>query len=452
MSTEIILPEMGEGVIEGLISVWLKQVGDEIEEFEPIIEVETDKVTTEVVAETSGILTEILVPEGETVAVGTVIGRIKTADNAADVEPAPEAEPAVEKQTAAVQTTNSRPVNANGHSHSKAYSRKTKNNGRMSPVVARMVAEHDLPFEEIEGTGKDSRVTKKDVLAFMEQMETQEPIAEAQPALTTEMFQPEQPAAKPAPAPAAKVASPRQPQSQPQPQPAAAPVPADAPGELIKLSGMRRAIADHMVRSKHTSPHVTTFFEFDYSAVVAHRKAHKEQFAKDGVKLTYMPYLIMATAEALKKHPLVNAQWTDEGIFQKREVNVGMATAVPSGLIVPVIKGADGLNLLGLARTVNDLAERARDNKLQPNEVQGGTFTITNHGASGSLLGTPIINQPQVGILGVGLIEKRVKVINDAIAIRPCAYVSFSFDHRILDGATADAFVMEIKQRIESWA
>lgn len=443
MTTEIILPEMGEGVIEGLISAWLKQVGDEVEEFEPIVEVETDKVTTEVVAETSGILQEIRVAEGETVAVGTVLGVIKGSAGAdtTDEDEAPAAEPAP-ATAAAPATTHTRSLNSNGH-HTKTYSRKL-NNGRMSPVVARMVAEHDLEFAEIEGTGRDGRVTKKDVLAFMETVEEEEaeavPVQKvAQPAITTKTLQPERPVSKPQPAPT------------PQPTPApAAPVDMGS-GELVKLTGMRRAIADHMVRSKQTSPHVSTFFEFDYSAVVAHRAAHKAQFAKDGVKLTYMPYLIMATVEALKKHPLVNAQWTEEGILLKKEINLGMATAVPSGLIVPVIKGADGLNLLGLSRTVNDLADRARDNKLQPNEVQGGTFTITNHGASGSLMGTPIINQPQVGILGVGLIEKRVKVINDAIAIRPCAYVSFSFDHRILDGATADAFVMDIKQRIENW-
>lgn len=219
----------------------------------------------------------------------------------------------------------------------------------------------------------------------------------------------------------------------------------------MPLTAMRRAIADHMVRSKHTSPHATTVFEFDFQAVAKHRAALKDTFEREGVKLTYMPYLALATIQALKAHPLVNATWTDDGILLKREVNLGMAVAVPSGLIVPVIRGADSLNLLGMARTVNDLAERARTNKLRPDEVRGGTFTITNHGTSGSLIGMPIINQPQVGILGIGVIEKRVKVIDDAIAIRPCAFVSFSFDHRILDGATADAFVMDIKRTIESW-
>lgn len=214
---------------------------------------------------------------------------------------------------------------------------------------------------------------------------------------------------------------------------------------------MRRSIAEHMVRSKHTSPHVTTIFEFDFSAVAAHRTAHKAQFAKDGANLTYLAYLASATVEALKMHPMANSSWMDDGILLRREINLGIATAITDGLIVPVIKNADGMNLLGLARAINQLADRARSNQLQPSEVQGGTFTITNHGVTGSLFGTPIINQPQCGILGFGKIEKRVKVVDDAIAIRPLAYISFTFDHRILDGATADAFVGTIKEIIESW-
>ena len=214
---------------------------------------------------------------------------------------------------------------------------------------------------------------------------------------------------------------------------------------------MRRAIAEHMVRSKHTSPHVTTVFEFDFTAVAQHRAAHKAQFARDGVNLTFTAYIVAATVEALKQHPMVNSTWTNAGVELKRQINVGMAAAIDDGLIVPVIKGADGLNLLGLARTINDLTERARRKQLQPAEVQGGTFSITNHGTSGSLFATPIINQPQCGILGVGKIEKRVKVIHDAIAIRPLAYVSFTFDHRILDGKTADDFVSSIKNVIERW-
>jgi 2-oxoglutarate dehydrogenase E2 component (dihydrolipoamide succinyltransferase) len=227
--------------------------------------------------------------------------------------------------------------------------------------------------------------------------------------------------------------------------------PAGGASELLPLTNIRRAIAEHMVRSKHTSPHVTTVFEFDFAAVAAHRKAHKDSFARDGVRLTFTAYIVAATVQALKEHPLANSSWTDEGILLHRAVHIGMATAIGDGLIVPVIKNADGLNLLGVARAVNDLADRARAKQLKPDEVKGGTFSITNHGTSGSLFATPIINQPQSGILGVGAIEKRVKVIDDAIAIRPLAYVSFTFDHRILDGASADAFVSTIKKRIEEY-
>ncbi len=233
-------------------------------------------------------------------------------------------------------------------------------------------------------------------------------------------------------------------------RPVALPV-ADGQAELIPLTSIRRSIAEHMVRIKQTSPHVTTVFEIDFSAVAAHRRANKESFGRDGVRLTFTAYIVAATIRALKAHPMVNSSWSDDGILLKREINIGMATAIDDGLIVPVIKNADGLNLLGLARTINDLADRARNKQLKPDDVKGGTFSITNHGTTGSLFATPIINQPQCGILGVGAIEKRVKVIDDAIAIRPLAFVSFTFDHRILDGASADNFVSTIKADIENW-
>jgi 2-oxoglutarate dehydrogenase E2 component (dihydrolipoamide succinyltransferase) len=222
--------------------------------------------------------------------------------------------------------------------------------------------------------------------------------------------------------------------------------------ELLPLTGMRRTIAEHMVASKRTSPHVTTVFEFDFSAVAAHRAANKETFARDGAKLTYTVYIVSAIVHALKQHPLANSVWSDEGVILKREINIGMAAAVEGGLVVPVIRQADGMNLLGLARRINELTEQARNKQLTPQDLQGGTFSLTNHGTSGSLFATPIINQPQAGILGIGKIEKRVKVIDDAIAIRPLAFASFTFDHRILDGATADAFVSTVKDIIETWS
>jgi 2-oxoglutarate dehydrogenase E2 component (dihydrolipoamide succinyltransferase) len=206
-----------------------------------------------------------------------------------------------------------------------------------------------------------------------------------------------------------------------------------------------------MVRSKHTSPHVTTVFEFDFSSVAGHLQANKKAFARDGARLTYTAYIVAAAVQALKAYPIVNSSWSEDGIRIMREINIGLAAAIDDGLIVPVIKGADGMNLLGLARTINDLAERARNKQLKPDEVKGGTFSITNHGTSGSLFATPIINQPQCGILGIGAIEKRVKIIDDAIAIRPQAFVSFTFDHRVLDGASADNFVSAVKRQIENW-
>ena len=424
MPTNIIMPEMGEGVIEGTVITWLKREGDPVEEDEAILEVETDKVTVEINAETAGTLLQIMVEEGTTVEVGDVLAVIGAADEAvdeADMVEKPKPEPVA--QVAGATETMPAPY-SNGSDHPDSAPRAV-DGIRFSPVVARMVQEHDLDITQIQGTGRAGRITKRDVLAYME----------AGPA--QKMTPPPKSAPKPPVTP---------------PKPQAAPVPVDtSEGEIMPLSGMRRAIAEHMVMSKATSPHVTTVFEFDYSAVVAHRTAHKAQYQRDGVKLTYMPYLIQATVEALKKHPLVNASWTDDGVLLKRDIHMGIAVAVDKGLLVPVIRHADTMNLFGLARAVNDLAERARSNRIKPDELRGGSFSITNHGASGSLIGTPIINQPQVGILGIGVIEKRVKVINDAIAIRPCAFVSFSFDHRILDGATADAFVMDIKHRIENY-
>ncbi len=302
--------------------------------------------------------------------------------------------------------------------------------GRISPVVGRIAAEHQVDLAQVLGSGRDGRITKQDVLAYVERRGTQP--AETLPVATSVATPPVAPSI------------PTSPQAQPAVQ-------TGSGTELLPLTNVRRAIAEHMVMSKRTSPHVTTVFEIDFSDVATHRKNHKDSFKQDGVNLTFTAYIVAATVQALKANPLVNSRWSDDGIVLYKEINIGMAAAIDDGLIVPVIKNADGLNLLGLARTINDLTHRARNKQLKPADVQGGTFSITNHGTSGSLFATPIINQPQAGILGVGKIEKRVKVIDDAIAIRPLAYVSFTFDHRILDGASADSFVSTIKEQIESW-
>ena len=334
--------------------------------------------------------------------------------------------------------------------------------GHVTPVVARMAAEHHLNLAQIEGTGREGRITKKDVEAYLATQPEWVAVGAHGSAPEPDEVPPwEQPVEGDLFKPTVeydveplgvKHASPAQQRVHP-----VEPIPEAVDGELITLSPMRKAIAEHMVRSKlQTSPHVTTVFEVDLSAVLAHREANKAAFAKQGVNLTLTAYFAAASVEALRAVPLLNAQWTDEGIYLHHTINVGLAVGLDDGLIVPVIKRAGDLSLLGIARAVNDLAARARSKQLKPDEVQGGTFTITNHGVSGSLFATPIINQPQVGILGVGVLEKRVKVItdadgNDSLAIRPCVYVTLTFDHRVVDGATGDGFMLALKQRLEGW-
>jgi 2-oxoisovalerate dehydrogenase E2 component (dihydrolipoyl transacylase) len=291
----------------------------------------------------------------------------------------------------------------------------------------------------VAGTGRGGRITKKDLLEYLERQPAVEE-AGAQTALSAQPAPADQPA--PAAQPAARPAAPAQ---APQPQPTA--------GELMPLNTVRRAIAEHMVMSKRTSPHVTTVMEADLSRITAHRQANKAGFERDGVNLTFTAYFVAAATAALRAYPIVNSSWSEEGIVLHKDINIGMATSLgEAGLIVPVIKNADNLSLLGVARAVNDLAYRARNRQLKPDEVRGGTFSITNHGITGSLFATPIINQPQCGILGVGAIQKRVVVIDDAIAIRPMAYLTLTFDHRILDGAVGDYFLGKVVESLQNWS
>jgi len=453
MSTDVIMPQMGESVVEGTVGRWLKQEGDPVAEYEPLLEVETDKVTSEVTASAAGTLLKIYVGEGETVPAGTVLAVIGQPDEqvanaappAATEHHAPPSESMAEQvaaqapQAEPVRTV-SEPASRDGMPH-------------ITPVVARMAAEHNIDVRQVRGTGRGGRVTKKDILAYLESGAPQTAEAELPPweqPGSGDLFKPTDDLYKtPAAAPAAEPARPA-----PADHAHKAPPAPGKPGELVPLSTMRRRIAEHMVRSKlQTAPHVTTVFEADLSRVVAHRDAHKADFAARGVNLTFTAYFAAATAEALRQHPMVNSEWTDDGILLKPEVNLGIATALDEGLIVPVVKRADELSLIGLARQINDLAGRARQNALQPDEVQGGTFTITNHGVAGSLFATPIINQPQTGILGVGAIQKRVVVLDDdAIAVRPMVYLSLTFDHRVLDGASADWFMAELVKLLEGWA
>ncbi len=386
MATEIKMPQLGESVVEGIIGKWLKKVGDRVEKYEPLLEVITDKVDSEIPSPAEGVLLKILVPEGETVKAGTVIALLGE-EGEEEVTPSPAPAPAEEAEA------------------------RPRRPPRISPVVARIATEHDVALSQVKGTGRGGRVTKKDILRFIEERE------------------------KAAPAPA---------------RPPEAPPP--VPGEVIQLTPMRRTIAEHMVRSKHTAPHVTTVMEVDMSRVVAFREGHKEEFRRrEGFNLTYTPFFVQAVVAGLKAVPIVNSTFTEEGIVVKKEINIGVAVAVEEGLIVPVIKHADEKSLLKLAREVNDLATRAREKRLSPDDVQGGTFTITNHGVGGSLLATPIINQPQAAILGVGAITKRVVVVDDAIAIRPMCFLSLTFDHRVLDGAVADRFLARVKDYLENF-
>jgi 2-oxoglutarate dehydrogenase E2 component (dihydrolipoamide succinyltransferase) len=419
MATKVLVPLLGEGVEEVTVTKWLKQEGDSIEELEALVEVNTDKVDTEIPSPSSGVVLKIEMEEGTVAKVGEVLavigekGEAVTSDQSSGDSETPK--PMEGLQPSAV---SEQPI---------AKSQQPTTNrelGFISPVVAKIAAEHGVNLQDVAGTGLNGRITKKDVLSFVESGKWKEERVETAPRT---------PHAAPAVAPAAG-------------------------DQLIKHSVIRKQIAEHMLMSKRTSPHVMTVMEVDMSKVVAHRKANKATFARDGVNLTFTAYFMQAIVAGLKAYSNVNSSWTDEGLLIHSQINIGMATSLgEEGLIVPVIKGADGLSLLGMARTVNSLADRARSKKLSPDDVKGGTFTLTNHGISGSLFAFPVINQPQSGILGVGAMQKRALVItdadgNDSIAIRPMVYLSFVFDHRILDGASADWFLMKVKETLENWS
>lgn len=431
MPVQVLMPQLGESVHEGTISRWLKAPGDPVQEFEPLLEINTDKVDTEVPSPATGKLLQILSPAGAVVKVGTLLALIATLEEEgkAEVSPIPSStSPVTTAEPPAGLAYAAEPVQT-GTAHQGGM-------GFISPVVAKIAAEQGVDLSQVTGTGLGGRITKRDVLAYLEKRSQAQPAHPAEAAVF--------PSAPPAVKPEAIV-------------PSAPMVSAEIPpGEIIPLTPVRRSIAEHMVLSKHTSPHVTTIMEVDLSKVLAHRQANKEAFARNGVNLTFTAYFIAAAVAALKAYPIVNSSWTDEGIRLHSEINIGMATSLgEAGLIVPVIRRADELSLLGLARAINDLASRARSRQLKPEEVKGGTFTITNHGISGSLFATPIINQPQCGILGVGAIQKRPVVIEspagDALAIRPMVYLGLTFDHRILDGASADAFLAKVVAELRDW-
>ncbi|HET7585986.1 MAG TPA: dihydrolipoamide acetyltransferase family protein [Gemmatimonadaceae bacterium] len=449
---DVIMPQMGESIAEGTVSRWLKKVGDEVKRDEPIFEISTDKVDAEIPAPAAGVLAEILVKEGETVAVQTIVARLETekgaavgatsatapAAPAAAASPAPSAPAAAAPVAAAaaappvaappapgVHPASSTTGTAGARGNGATLEERLRT--RSSPLVRKIAAEHGIEIAGMQGSGVAGRVTKRDIMAFIESGGATPPAGRAS------MH-----------APGGVVEH--------------APMPEAWPGDVVEpMSVMRQRIAEHMIVSRRTSAHVTSFMEIDFTRVARLRAEHRRRFEEaSGLKLTYMPFILRAVVDGLRAFPVVNASVAGTNIIYRKQINIGVAVALDWGLIVPVIRNADDLSLTGLTRTLNDLAARARAKKLSPEEVQGGTFTITNPGVFGSLMGTPIISQPQVAILGVGTIEKRPKVLTgadgeDTIAIRTMSYFSISFDHRLIDGAVADQFLAHVKRTIETF-
>ena len=452
-ATEVVMPQMGESITEGTISKWIKQVGDKIERDEPLLEISTDKVDAEVPSPVEGTLLEIKAQEGDTVEVDSVVALIGAEGSAPAAVPSPV--PEVQSQKSAPvesETTKpesspviAAPASTSSNGNDKAIGEQTVKQlrkTRSSPLVRNIAKQHSVNISQIQGTGLSGRVTKKDILSFIdsgaalkpEDLLTNVPVARKEAA-------PQMPATT-QPAPKADYVAPQ--------------ISAQTGDKTEQMSLMRKKIAEHMTFSKQTSAHVTSVYEFDMTNVAKFRNKNKAEFqSRYGTKLTYMPFIFQAVTNALRKFPVVNAQVAGEQIIYKGDINLGMAVALDWGLIVPVIKQADSLSLAGLARAANDLADRARSKKLMPDEVSGGTFTITNPGVFGGLFGTPIINQPQVAILCVGKIEKRPKVIttpegDDYFGIRQMAYFALTYDHRIVDGADAEQFLSYMKEYLET--
>ena len=419
------MPQLGESVTEGTVDRWLKKEGDYVQRDEPIVEVVTDKVNAEIPSPFEGKLVKISVPEGTTIPIGVEIAQIELAGADAGATVPEPAQPAAAAAAAPPQAgpAATAPVDSGPASRQ-----------RLSPAVRRLAEEHGLDPLQIKGSGDGGRVTRDDVLAFV----AQRPGAPAAPAAPSPPSPP-QPLPAPAPAPTAAV-------------PAAAAVDG-AREELVRLSVMRKSIAEHMTRSLATSPHAWTLQEVDVTDLVRYREAEKDGFRKrNGTALTYLPFVVQVVCDAIKEFPYLNSSWTDDGIVLKRYVNMGIAVAIPDGLIVPVVRDADRLGFTDLARAINDLVDRARSKQLKPDDVAGGTFTLNNTGATGSVASQPIINQPQAAILTTESIVRRPVVIGDGVAIRHMMNMCLSFDHRIIDGMTAGQFLGFVKQRLESWS
>lgn len=455
MPTDVVMPQMGESIAEGTVTRWMKKQGDRVERDEPLFEISTDKVDAEIPSPAAGVLVEILAPEGKTVPVNSVVARLQAEGEAAGGKKPPEtesrtAEAPKQAEAKAAQVSTEKEIQQEAPAATpkpappappaprfeaaserpqvgyrptpqaapapqlsqKVTSLEERRRTRSSPLVRRIARENDVDITRIEGTGVSGRVTKRDILQYLESPEQVAPETERAPsgAGLTERVEP--------------------------------------------MSVMRKRIADHMVLSKRTSAHVTTVFEVDFTEVDKLRQKYKQAYADRGSHLTYLPFVVQAIIAAVREFPVINASIDGDNVIYHGEINVGIAVALDWGLIVPVLRHADEKNILGLARAINDLGERARTKKLNPDEVQGGTITITNPGVFGGLFGTPIINQPQVAILGVGGVKKRAVVIEtdegDAIVIRSMAYLALTFDHRLVDGAVADQFMARVREIIES--
>ena len=460
MAVDVVMPQMGESIFEGTITKWLKKPGDKVERDEPLFEISTDKVDAEIPSPSAGVLKEIKIPEGQTVPIQTIVAVIDGAGSATASAPAPAAPPAKAAPASAPSpapaaakpappvAAPAAPVAASAAPASSASAERIHS----SPLVRRLAKEHGVDLTAIEGTGAGGRITKEDIESVIAAQSAPAAAAPAAPAPA---------AARPSapPPPPAPVAAPGAPAVHgAQYQPA---LQLGVPRERIyfgnyevqPLTVMRQKIAEHMVASKHVSPHVYSVDEIDMTKVAAIRAKAKAEFeSRYETKLTYMPFFVKAAVAGLRAYPTLNASLDGTNIVLHKEINIGMAVALDWGLIVPVIKNADEKNLLGIQRNLNDLAERARSKKLKPEEVQEGTFSITNPGVFGGLFGLPVISQPNVGILGLGAIEKRPVVVDDAIAIRSMCYVTLSYDHRVVDGAVAHQFLHKVKETLENWS
>jgi pyruvate dehydrogenase E2 component (dihydrolipoamide acetyltransferase) len=452
MPTDVVMPQMGESIAEGTIVRWIKKVGDKVDRDEPLFEISTDKVDAEIPSPAAGVVAEIRVKEGETVPVNSVVAVIgagaetaATAAAATAPAPAPATPPSPSPQADGMTTPAPRPAvpaptrppaaapaGPAANRAAPAESPQDALRQRSSPLVRKIAKEHKVDLSQMHGTGLGGRVTKDDILAFIGR-EGQE---------GQEGRERQEPLRQPVPRGGAVAQAPVPPKPQFTP----------GGGDVVeKMSVMRKRIAEHMVLSRRTSAHVHSVFEVNFSRLDQIRAARRAEFERAGAKLTYLSFIAKAVVDALREVPIVNASVDGESIVYHKDINIGIAVALDWGLIVPVIKHADEKNLIGLSRAIADLANRARTKQLKPEEVSGGTFTITNPGVFGALFGTPIINQPQVGILGVGNVEKRPVVIEDAIAIRPMAYLTLGYDHRVIDGAVADHFMSHVKRSLETW-